>query len=559
MLLLIITALLSLLPPYLVKVLIDSGIKAGKFNVVSEVAGLLLLLAILSGLTRGLMDYVHEWVSARFIMELRAELFSRVLKQQLRFFSDVKTGDILSRLRSDTTTVYSVLVNTFIGALGELIQILGIAAFLLYLNWEMALVALSFAPLLHLVLTRFSRPLRRMAIEVRDRDVSVLDFLQERIANIQLIKLYRREKSEEEKHARLSLDVVHSILASVRLRFVSIFLIGLLTSAAGIVVLWYGGYSVLRGTLTVGSLFAFYLYTVRLYSPIQSLTNRMVEIYSSLASVQRIAEFLDLTPSITEPKKPRLLERPVIGCITFRNVSFQSPASEKPIFRSFNLSIYPGQKIALVGASGAGKTTLVNLVGRLYDVDDGAIELDGIDIRKLTFQDLYDSIAFVPQETFLFDGTIEENIRYGKEDATLQEVIRASEAACLHEFVCELPQKYQTLIGPRGVSLSGGQRQRLALARLILKDAPVWILDEFTSALDSRSESMIHANLLPLLQQKTAIIIAHRHSSIRIADLIVVIEDGEVKQIGRHDELYGSEGLYRKLFDTQLAADDVCA
>jgi ATP-binding cassette subfamily B protein len=559
MLLLVFTGLLSLLPPYLVKVLIDNGVKAGKVSVVDGVAVLLLLFTFISGLTRGMMDYIHEWVSARFIMVLRAELFSRVLKQPLRFFSEVKIGDILSRLRSDTTSVYSVLVNTLIGALGELVQIVGIAGFLLYLNWKLALIALLFAPLLHLVFRYFSKPLRTMALEVRDRDVSVLDFLQERIANIQLIKLYRRQKTEEESHARLSQEYVNSILASVRLRFVSIFVIGVLTTGASVVVLWYGGHAVLRGTLSVGSLFAFYLYTVRLYSPIQSLTNRIVEIYSSLASVQRIAEFLDLVPSITEPAKPKLLQGPVIGHITFRNISFRYPGSEKPVLNNFNLNIYPGQKVALVGASGAGKTTLVNLVGRLYDVTDGSIELDSIDIRRLRFQDLYDSIGFVPQETFLFDATIAENIRYGREDSSLNEIIEASRVAYLHDFVENLPQKYQTIIGPRGASLSGGQRQRLALARLVLKNAPIWVLDEFTSALDSRSESIVHANLLPILQQKTAIIIAHRHSTIRMADLIVVVDEGQIREIGSHDELYSRAGLYRKLFDTQLTADDVCA
>jgi ABC-type multidrug transport system fused ATPase/permease subunit len=559
MLLLVFTGLLSLLPPYLVKILIDSGVKAGRISVVDGVAVLLLLFTLVSGLTRGLMDYIHEWVSARFIMALRAELFSRVLKQPLRFFSEVKIGDILSRLRSDTTSVYGVLVNTFIGALGELVQIVGIAGFLLYLNWKLALIALSFVPLLHIIFRYFSKPLRQMALDVRDKDVSVLDFLQERIANVQLIKLYHREEREEENHARWSQEYVDSILASVRLRFVSIFVIGVLTSGASIVVIWYGGHEVLRGTLSVGSLFAFYLYTVRLYSPIQSLTNRIVEIYSSLASVQRIAEFLDLVPSIAEPIKPKLLQGPVIGHLTFRNISFGYPSGEKPVLHNFNLNIYPGQKVALVGASGAGKTTLVNLVGRLYDVTDGAIELDSIDIRRLRFQDLYDSIGFVPQETFLFDATIEENIRYGREDCSLNEVIEASQIAYLHDFVDTLPQKYQTIIGPRGASLSGGQRQRLALARLVLKNAPIWVLDEFTSALDSRSESIVHANLLPLLQQKTAIIIAHRHSTIRMADLVVVIDEGQIKEIGNHDELYSRQGLYRKLFDTQLAADDICA
>ena len=559
MALLVCASLLSLLPPYLVKLLIDNGIRTGRVNTINFIAGLLLLLAVTSGVTRGLMDYIHEWVSARFIMGLRAELFSRLLKQPMSFFAEMKIGDMLGRLRSDTTSVYSVLVNTFIGAVGEFVQILGVAGFLFYLNWRLALVALAFIPLLHLTFVYVGRPLRRMALEIRDKDVLLLDFLQERIINVQLIKLYNRELHEEGGHTRLSLDLIKSILASVKCRFVSIFLIAFLTSSAGTAVLWYGGHVVLSGALSVGSLFAFYLYTAKLYNPIQSFTNRIVEIYSSLASVQRIVEFLDLAPSITEAQNPRKLHWPVLGDISFQNVVFGYKGSDKPVLQNFSLHIYPGQKIALVGTSGAGKTTLVNLLGRLYDINQGSICLDGIDIRELRFEDLYKSIAVVPQETFLFNASIEENIRYGRQDASYEEVVEAARIAHLHDFITGLPEQYRTVIGPRGTGLSGGQRQRLAIARLVLKNAPVWVLDEFTSALDSESEAIVHENLLPLLQQKTAIIIAHRHSTVRIADTVVVMEEGTAKEIGSHDDLYTRNGLYRKLFDSQLMSDDVCA
>lgn len=559
MTLLVCASLLSLLPPYLVKLLIDNGIRTGRVNIINLIAGLLLLLAVTSGVTRGLMDYIHEWVSARFIMGLRAELFSRLLKQPMSFFTEMKIGDMLGRLRSDTTSVYSVLVNTFIGAVGEFVQILGVAGFLFYLNWRLALVALAFIPLLHLTFIYVGRPLRRMALEIRDKDVLLLDFLQERIINVQLIKLYNRELHEEGGHTRLSLDLIKSILASVKCRFISIFLIAFLTSSAGTAVLWYGGHVVLSGALSVGSLFAFYLYTAKLYNPIQSFTNRIVEIYSSLASVQRIVEFLDLAPSITEAENPRKLHGPVLGDISFQNVVFGYKGSDKPVLQNFSLHIYPGQKIALVGTSGAGKTTLVNLLGRLYDINQGSICLDGIDIRELSFEDLYKSIAVVPQETFLFNASIEENIRYGRQDASYEEVVEAARIAHLHDFITGLPEQYRTVIGPRGTGLSGGQRQRLAVARLVLKNAPVWVLDEFTSALDSESEAIVHENLLPLLQQKTAIIIAHRHSTVRIADTVVVMEEGTAKEIGSHDELYNRNGLYRKLFDSQLMSDDVCA
>jgi ATP-binding cassette subfamily B protein len=552
--LLIATGLLSLLPPYLIKVLIDNGVRKGRMDVVNAAAIALIGIALVTGLSRGFMDYIHEWVSTHFIMRLRAGLFTRVLRQPIQFFSTYTTGDILGRLRADTTAVYSVLVNTFIGSVGEIIQVFGIAAFLFYLNWKLALVALGFIPLLHATLLRYAKPLRRLTLEVRDKDVGVLEFLQERVANVLLVKLYHREAAEEARHEKVSRDLIRSILASVRCRFRSVFLIGLLTSLAAIAVLWYGAYLVTARLMSVGSLFAFYLYVGRFYAPIQSLTNRILEIYGSLASAQRIAEFLELRPAVVESAHPVRLKRKGSCRIDFRDVDF-GYRSESLLMRRLNLTIWPGQTVAIVGESGAGKTTLMNLLCRLYDVQGGTIALDGVDIRELAFEDLYNALAVVPQETLLFNASIEDNIRYGREDATPEQIVEAAKVANLHEFVARQPKRYKTSVGPRGGSLSGGQRQRLALARLVLKDAPVWILDEFTSALDSRSEGIVHENLMPLLRDRTVLIIAHRHSTIKSADMVVVLDNGAIQEIGTHDELYTNNGLYRRLFDTQLTAD----
>jgi ATP-binding cassette, subfamily B, bacterial len=555
--LLLTTSLLSLLPPAIFKVLIDDGIQRRSAHTIAMMALALIGVAVISGLFRWGMDYLHEWVSGRFIADLRGRLLAHLLRQPLQFYASNKTGDILGRLRNDITAVYGVLVNTFLGALSEIVQIVGIAAILIYMHAALALMALSFIIPLYLILKFFGRVLRRLALVVRDKDVGLLDFFQERISNIQAIKLFHQEEYEQELHGRISFDLITSILKSVQCRFSATFLISCVTSIAGIMILWYGGYRVIEGGLSFGALFAFYLYTVRLYGPIQSLTNRGVEIYNGLASAQRIIEYFDIQPAIVEAPHPVRLSG-VRGAISFENVSFGYRRNDSPTIRNLNLTIPAGQKVALVGPSGAGKTTLGTLLGRLYDVSQGAILIDGHDIRELTFQSLYDAIAVVPQDVCLFNATIEENIRYGNRAASKEEVCDAAHRAHLDEFIKSLPKGYGTVVGPRGIALSGGQRQRLALARAVLRNAPIWILDEFTSSLDSQSESIVYEQIMPLIRDKTALIIAHRFSTILAADVIAVIHDGQIAEMGSHDELYDRNSIYRKLFDKQFghAGDD---
>ena len=549
--LLVITSLLSLLPPYLLKVMIDNGIQEGNVSILNIMAISLIGVTTLSGITRWLMEYLHEWVSNWFIADLRGHLFAHVLRQPMSFFSSAKIGDILSRLRTDITAVYGVLVNTFLGSLSEVVQIVGTSIFLLYLNPTLALIALSFIPPLYLILVRFGRQMRELSMTVRRKDANILEFFHERMGNIQLVKLYNRGEYEDQNHVKLSEDVISSSLKSVRYKFVSTFFISLLTTAASILIVWYGGYRVINGSLSFGSLFAFYLYTSRLYGPLQSLANRGVEIYNGLASAERVVEYMDLKSEIveaTDPKRPAKMR----GEIFFDNVSFQYPRNDSPVIQNLTLSIQAGWKVALVGPSGAGKTTIINLLGRLYDVDSGSISIDGNDVRELAFDSLYKAIGVIPQDSYLFNATVEENIRYGRVDASQEDVIEAAKKAHLHDFIQGLPNGYQTVIGPRGAKLSGGQRQRLAIARLVLKDPPIWILDEFTSSLDSRSEAVVYENIIPLLREKTALIIAHRLSTILSADVVAVVQNGGIMEIGTHAELYHQNGHYKRLFDNQF-------
>lgn len=550
-LLLALTVILSLLPPLLFKVIIDNGIKSRDFHALNLVAIYLVGALLVMGMVRGAMDYIHEWVSAWFIYSIRAHLFAKIQEQSLEFFFSHKVGDMLARLRTDVAAVYSVMLNTFLGGLSEAIQIFGIAVFMFYLNYKLAVAALLFIPPLWIILRVTGSKIRQLSLELRDKDTMLLEFFHEILSNIHVVKLYAREEYTQKSHTQASEVVIDASLHRLRYKFLSIFLIGTLTGLAPIVFIWYGGYQVISGALTFGSFIAFYLYATRLYAPIQSLANRGVEIYNGLASAQRIAEYLELPRTIMEPECPVYLQN-VSGTVTFQDVSFRYPGTDQNVISSLSCHISSGEKIAVVGPSGAGKTTLVNLLCRLYDVNSGSILVDGHDIRTLSLKSLRGSIGVVSQELFLFNDSILENIRFARPDATDAEIVMAAKAAQLHEFIERLPQEYRTVVGSRGLKLSGGQRQRVALARVVLKDSPIWILDEFTSSLDSQTEALIYQNLAPLLRGRTAITIAHRLSTVMLADRIVMLQSGRPPVTGTHHGLFTTDALYRELFEAQV-------
>lgn len=551
--LLVVITCLSLLPPFLLGILIDRGIKVGNSHFLNLIAIYLIAALIVMGALRGTMDYIHEWVSAWLIYDIRSQVFEKIQEQSLDFFSTHKTGDILSRLRTDVTAVYGVMVNTFLSGFAEAIQVVGVLAFMFYLSRVLTLLALVFVPCLYAVLALTGKRIRKLSLEFRDKDASLLQFFHEVISNIHIVKLYAREDYMMKAHAVSSQRVISVGLRRSRAKFVSMFLIGTVTGLAPVLFLWYGGNHVIGGTLSFGSFIAFYLYASRLYAPIQSLANRGVEIYNGLASAQRIAEYFDLRSSIVDPPRPVCLS-PIEGEVSFDHVVFHYPGTSRNVLSEVSLRVMPREKIAVVGPSGAGKTTLISLLCRLYDPDVGSILLDGNDVRTLSLRFLRESVGVVSQEIFLFHDTILENIRFGRTEATDADVMAAAKAAHLHGFIQTLADKYDTVVGTRGMKLSGGQRQRMALARVILKNSSIWVLDEFTSALDSETEAVIYENIAPLLKDKTAITIAHRLSTVMSADRVIVLQDGRVVETGTHQSLYRLEGLYRKLFEAQMQA-----
>jgi ABC-type multidrug transport system fused ATPase/permease subunit len=554
--LLSVSSLLTLIPPVLVKYIIDTGIKTKNFTFIDLAALALIGVLVVIGLTSRIMDYLHEWAGSWIICDLRDQLLAHMQRQSMAFFASTRLGEIVGRLRTDVTRVYSVLVNTVLGAVSETVQIVGIAGFLFYLNIKLAIVALLFIPPICLCMQLMGRRQRALAMDVRDRDVFLLDFCQELFANIHVVKLFNKEKYMEQKHHRLSEELIAAGLRSVRYKFVSLFLIGTLAAVPAIVVIWMGSRLVISGSLTIGSLFAFYLYVIRFYAPVQSLANRGVEIYNGLASAQRIAEYFDLETAPAEGHAGLQFSR-LSGNISFENVTFRYPNRSSSTISDLSMEIRMGEKVAIVGTSGAGKSTIVNLLCRLYDPDQGKISIDGCDIKRFELETLRNNIGVVSQEIFLFNDTIGENIRFGNQGVSHEQIIEAAKAAHLHTFIESLPQGYQTAIGSRGVQLSGGQRQRLALARMLLQNPKIWVLDEFTASLDSQSEVALYENIASLVATKTVIVITHRLSTILLVQRVFVLQEGRMVEQGSHHDLYVNDGVYRQLFEAQLhtAAD----
>lgn len=551
--LLLVTSLIGVLPPVVLKSLIDRGIVVGNFRQIGICAAELFLLAVVGSITRWLMEYTHEWVSSHFINDLQGSLFAHILRQPMAFFLRTTEGEILSRLRTDTTALYGVFANLFLGAVSEAVQILCILGILFYLDTKLsAIMSVLIFPVVFIVL-HSRKPLHRQSLRSRDANVEVTEFFRERIGNMSLIRLYNGKAQEKRRHKGLAETVIKETLRAVRLRFTSTFLIGLCVASSSVAVLLVGGWEVVRHRITVGALFAFYVYCGRLFTPVQSFSSRSFDIHTGIASAQRIVELLDVKPDIADPLHP--IPIPVdTHSIDLAEVEFSYPNADRPALQEVSLTIAPGARIALVGASGAGKSTFVALLTRLYDVQRGSIRIDGVDLRDIALDNLYELFGVYTQEAHLLDSSIRENICYGRPTASQEEVERAARKANLHDFILSLPAGYETRVGPRGVMLSGGQRQRLALARLLLKDSPIWILDEFTSALDSHSEAIVSDNLEPLLEGRTVIYIAHRLSTILGVDQVVVLDQGRIVAVDTHDRLYHHNRFYKELFDRQYIA-----
>lgn len=552
---LVFSAGLGLVLPLVVRSLVDVVLIETNRRLLNQIAlgllGVFILQAFFSFLNRYTLAYVGE----RVVADLRKLVYGHLQSLSLRFFSEQRTGAIVSRLTNDVSLLQETVTNNLVALLRQVITLIGGVFFLFWLDWQLTLVILAGIPIVTLTMVVLGRRIRRESRAVQDSLAEAANVLEETVSGIRIVKSFAQEEHEKGRFGGRVEETFQAAMRRTKIASVLGPLIGFMAFASITMTLWFGSMQVLSGRLTAGGLVAYLIYTMMVATPIATLAGLYTQFQNALGASERIFELLDTPPDIQN--KPGAMNLPaIVGRVVFEGVRFQYHP-DAPVLRDVSFAAEPGQVIALVGPSGAGKSTLINLISRFYDVDAGRICIDGHDIREVTVKTLRGQIGIVPQETLLFSESVADNIRYGRPEASLAEVEAAARAANAHHFITnDLSDGYATLVGERGVKLSGGQRQRVAIARAILKDPRILILDEATSSLDSESEHLVQEALERLMAGRTSFVIAHRLSTVRQADLILVLSEGRIVESGTHTELLQNEaGLYRYLYDRQFAAD----
>jgi len=499
--------------------------------------------AICSYWEKYLTTSVGQWV----MHDLRRTLYSHVQRLSLSYHDHKQTGDLISRVTSDIDAIQSFVASGVLGVFIDILMLAGMVAVMFCVNWRFTLIALSVAPLLFAVVYSYTRRIKKASREVRRKEGEIVSVIQEVLTSIRVVKAFAREDFEQKRLEEESLESVEIALRARGLKAKLTPLVEIIVAIGTSLVLWFGARMVLQGALTAGSLIVFILYLGKMYKPMQDLS-KMTDTYAR-ASVgyERIREVLATTGEVSDLPGARPARR-FQGRVEFDHVYFQYE-QDAPVLRGLTLRIEAGQTAALVGPTGAGKTTIVSLIPRFYDPNSGVVRIDGQDVRRFTQKSLRQQMSFVLQETLLFHGPIWNNIAYGKPEASRAEIYRAAEMANAHEFIEKMPQGYDTIVGERGVTLSGGQRQRIAIARAVIRDSPILILDEPSTGLDAASEKLVFEALDRLMEGKTSIVIAHRLSTIRRADAIFVVDGGTIHESGTHEELLRSGGLYAELYE----------
>jgi ABC-type multidrug transport system fused ATPase/permease subunit len=531
----------------LFKVVVDEVLVPRDFGPLPWLALASVALVAVGGAVGFVDHYLSIWIGERFLLDLRTSFFSHLQTLSLDFFERRRLGDILSRLSSDVAAIESFVLSGVADAISYAVRLLVFGAALFYLQWQLALIALVVVPLFAWAAKRFTRLIKRASREKRRRSGSLNSVAEESLSNISLVQAYGRGDDEIERFHRENIGAFAATMASTRIRGVYKPVVSLIELAGALAVLTGAVFFLVAGELSLGGVLVFMAYLSRLFSPIKGLSTLSTTIFAASAGAERILEFLDQEPSVRERSRPVRLPRSR-GRVELEAVSFSYPGAAIPVLRDLSLRVEPGETVALVGPSGAGKSTVAKLVLRFYDPEAGAVRLDGHDLRELRLEDLRANIALLLQETLVFEGSIRDNIAYGRRGASEEEVLAAARSADVDRFVREVPDGYDTPVGEKGRRLSGGQRQRVAIARAMVRRAPLLLLDEPTTGLDVESGQRVLGPLRRLMEGRSTLIISHNLLTVREADRILMLDDGEIVEEGSHDELLGREGPYATLW-----------
>jgi ATP-binding cassette subfamily B protein len=548
-----VAAIVGLLPPLVIRAIIDQALPNHNGSLLNLLVLAMILVPIGSGLVGVVQNYLNTIVGQRIMLDMRDELFSHLQRMSLRFYVSTQTGQIMSRVNNDVGAVQNSVTGTLVGIVTNIITVASTLAVIFVLNAPLALLAVVILPAFVLPMRSVGRFRQKISRLTQQRQADLTAHMEERlsISGFILTRVFGRQQDERARFGSINSSLMDLQVRQAMVGRWFFMLMGVLGSVGPALIYWFGGHLVISNTLTIGTVVAFVAYLGNLYGPVARLANVYVDLRGALGVFDRIFEYLDMVPEVSD--EPGAVPLPAVkGRITFRDVSLLYPGAEQPAVDHVSFDVQPGQVVALVGPSGAGKTTATMLIPRFYDPTSGSVEIDGTNIRHVTLDSLGSHIAMVTQETYLFHTTIMENLRYARPQATEAEVIAAARAANIHDFIASLPQGYQTVVGERGYRLSGGEKQRVAIARALLKDPAILILDEATSALDSTSEALIQEALVPLMHGRTSVVIAHRLSTILSADLILVLDKGQLVERGTHAELLAYDGLYASLYRRQF-------